>query len=125
MGVRSVGSTRKTQNLTPLLPMQQNKGDPSSTDPPPEEPLRGQLQALRSEVQTVREKVEQLSKGVGSDQLLTRQEAAERLRVSTRTLDDLEASGRITAIRIGRRVLYHPDTLESFVRAQARGGDQS
>lgn len=80
------------------------------------------LHDLREDVQVVLEKVTKLSASDDSDVLLTRQEAADRLRVSTRTLDDLEASGRLQAVRIGRRVLYHPETLDAFIRQQSREG---
>lgn len=75
------------------------------------------LSNLRGEIETLREELKPKS---DSDALLTREEAANRLAISTRTLDDLEASGRLQAVRIGRRVLYHPETLDSFIRAQSR-----
>lgn len=75
------------------------------------------LSSLRGEIEALREELKPKS---DSDALLTREEAAERLGISTRTLDDLEASGRLQAVRIGRRVLYHPETLDSFIRTQSR-----
>ena len=74
--------------------------------------------------QLISERLDRLTPAQDSDTLLTREEAAERLRISVRTLDDLEASGRLQAIRIGRRVLYHPETLDAFIRQQSREGSR-
>jgi len=87
--------------------------------------VRALLHGLREEIQHIREEVHTLRTPSETDRLLTRDEAAERLRISTRTLDDLEASGRLQAIRIGRRVLYHPDTLDAYIRSNTgEGGRQ-
>jgi len=79
--------------------------------------IHGLLSGLRREVNALREELQTLRGTDSDDALLTREEAAERLRISTRTLDDLEASGRLQAVRIGRRVLYHPATLDAYVRS--------
>jgi excisionase family DNA binding protein len=84
--------------------------------------VRALLHGLREEVQHIREEVQSIRTRPETDRLLTRDEAADRLRISTRTLDDLEASGRLQAVRIGRRVLYHPDTLDAYIRSQAGEG---
>jgi len=103
--------------------MIENSKKPRNTGSPPEDhPLQDALNRLQDGVQAVLDKVEQLDASTDSNALLTRQEAANRLRISTRTLDDLEASGRLRAIRIGRRVLYHPDTLDAFIRQRSREG---
>jgi excisionase family DNA binding protein len=98
-------------------------------DDPPEAPIREEIRALidglREEVKALREDVKALRRSKapdGPDALLTRNEAAERLGVSQRTLDDLEASGDIQAIRIRGRVLYAPATLSAFIDRCARGG---
>jgi hypothetical protein len=39
-----------------------------------------------------------------------------------RHLDTLVASEELRPIRIGRAVRFHPDTVESFVRAESRRG---
>jgi excisionase family DNA binding protein len=88
------------------------------------ESLGKQIEALRDDVQALGDRLEQKKKSSFPDRLLTREEAANRLRVSTRKLDDLEASGRLQAIRIGRRVLYHPKTLETFIRSQGEGTEK-
>jgi len=92
--------------------------DPSLTDE-----IRSLLRGLRSDVQSLRAEIDSL-RGTNDteDSLLTREEAAERLRISTRTLDDLEASGRLQAVRIGRRVLYHPATLDAYIRSNTGEG---
>ena len=87
-----------------------------------EDGIRKDLRELRKEVRAVREQVEGLH-GADDTGLLPRDDAADRLGISTRTLDTLEAAGEIQAVRIRGRVLYHPDTLNSFVRRRARGGD--
>lgn len=52
--------------------------------------------------------------------LYTRKEAAEALRISTDTLDRLNASGKIARINIGSRVYYTPEALQNFVSRMAR-----
>lgn len=73
------------------------------------EEMRQVLHGLREEVAALR------SNGSGPDQLLTREEAAERLRISTSTLDDMRDMGEIRATKIRGRVLYHPETLKAFI----------
>jgi excisionase family DNA binding protein len=82
------------------------------------EGLQKEVQALRDEVQALRRR----EAPDGVDSLLTRDEAAERLRISTRTLDDMADAGEIQPVRIRGRVLYHPETLEAYVRARAGEG---
>ena len=51
--------------------------------------------------------------------IITRREAAERLRVSMRSLDKLVAEGAgPPAIRIGGRVLFTEDALAAWVQAR-------
>lgn len=52
--------------------------------------------------------------------LLTRQEAAERLAISLRTLDELIARKAIEFVRIGRAVRLRPQALESFIEANSQ-----
>jgi excisionase family DNA binding protein len=99
------------------------------SDNPPEDGLRGELRALveglRDEVHELREEITALRRREapdGPDALLTREEAAERLRISTRTLDDMAAAGEIQPVRIRGRVLYAPETLGAYVRRNAGGG---
>ena len=102
--------------------MQSNSTDFSSQGQSTEETLGEKFQLLLGRLENVEDKIEELDgEEDTSHQLLTRKEAADRIRVSVRKLDDLEASGRLQAIRIGRRVLYHPKTIEAFIRTQARG----
>ncbi|WP_263835313.1 helix-turn-helix domain-containing protein [Salinibacter sp.] len=76
------------------------------------------MSALREEVQALRRK----EAPEGPDALLWREEAAERLGISERTLDDMADRGEIQPVRIRGRVLYSPDTLEAFVRRKAGEG---
>jgi excisionase family DNA binding protein len=85
-----------------------------------EDEIRKDLRELRKEVRAVREQVEGLN-GTDDTGLLPRDDAADRLGISTRTLDTLEAAGEIQAVRIRGRVLYHPDTIDAFIRRAARG----
>lgn len=101
--------------------MVQNTNDSSGVDAPPEASLREQVQEIHSDVQAVLEKLEKLGGREDPDQLLTREEAAERLRISVRTLDDMAEAGEIQPVRIRGRVLYHTETLEAYVRRRAEG----
>ena len=51
-------------------------------------------------------------------QLLTRTEAAEALRYSTRKIDYLIAEGDLPAVRIGRSVRITEAALERFIKAR-------
>ena len=53
-------------------------------------------------------------------ELLTLKEAADRLRVSRRTVERLIASGRIRPTRIGRRTLVTERELEAYIAAASR-----
>ena len=89
--------------------------------------LRSLVDGLREDVQALREEVQALRRSKtpdGPEALLTREEAAERLGISTRTLDDMEEAGEIQAVRIRGRVLYAPETLQAYIRRRAGGGDQ-
>lgn len=97
----------------------------TDTEPLLIDEIRSLLHGLRQEVQAIRKDIDSIrGENDSGDALLTRDEAADRLRISTRTLDDIEASGRLQAVRIGRRVLYHPATLDAFIRRQAGEGSQ-
>lgn len=55
-------------------------------------------------------------------ELLTIQEAAERLRIGKRTVERFVAEGDIVSVKIGRRRLIAETELERYVRlAQLRG----
>lgn len=53
--------------------------------------------------------------------LYTRNEAAQLLSVSVRTLDHLQHSKEILTRRVGRRVLIHRNELEKFARRDHAG----
>lgn len=103
------------------------KGKPLSDSPrssPLSTEIREVLADLREEVTALRDEVQALRRREapsGPDALLPREEAAERLGISTRTLDDMAEAGEIQPVRIRGRVLYAPDTLDAYVQARARG----
>lgn len=74
--------------------------------------IRGDLKAVQKTLKDKRER----------KALLTRNEAADRLGISTRTLDDMEEAGEIQAVRIRDRVLYAPETLQAYIRRRAEEG---
>jgi len=49
--------------------------------------------------------------------LLTAREAADALRLSLKSLWNLDKIGRLRAVRIGRRVLYDPIDLRRFIES--------
>jgi excisionase family DNA binding protein len=53
-------------------------------------------------------------------EVLTLDEAAERMRVSRRTVERLIAEGRIRPVRIGRSVRVTDRELEAFLAGAAR-----
>ena len=79
--------------------------------------LREEVQALRDEVTALRRK----EAPDGPNALLPREEAAETLGISVRTLDDLAEAGEIQPVRIRGRVLYAPETLQAYIRRRAGG----
>jgi excisionase family DNA binding protein len=106
-----------------------NSEETDKGDAPPEDSLRGELRALveglRKEVHGLREEVQALRRKEspdGPDALLTRGEAAERLGISERTLDDMADRGEIQPVRIRGRVLYAPETLKAYIRRRAGEG---
>jgi excisionase family DNA binding protein len=58
-----------------------------------------------------------------NDLLVTREEAAEALRLSLRTVDKLLAAGQILARRVGRRVLIPRTEIERFARGTTGAAD--
>jgi excisionase family DNA binding protein len=98
-----------------------------SNNPPEgdlQEELRALLDGLQEDVKALREEVTALRRKEatdGIDALLPREEAADTLGISVRTLDDLADAGEIRPVRIRGRVLYHPETLEAYVRRNAGG----
>lgn len=47
--------------------------------------------------------------------LLTTMQVAQRLRVSPSTLNSLRRQGKIKYVRIGRKVMYTPDSISEFI----------
>jgi excisionase family DNA binding protein len=52
------------------------------------------------------------------DSLLTRQQAADQLAVSLRTIDSLIASGDLPCVKIGRSARIRPAALEGFIESR-------
>jgi excisionase family DNA binding protein len=52
--------------------------------------------------------------------LLTEAEAAEALKVCSRTLRKARAEGRLQFVQIGRAVRYRPDQLDAFINDNSR-----
>lgn len=50
-----------------------------------------------------------------TDPLLTRDEVADLLRVSRRTVERMEDSGQLQAIRIGRQVRYRRADVDALI----------
>jgi excisionase family DNA binding protein len=50
--------------------------------------------------------------------LLSREQAARHLGISTRNLDYLREAGRLPFVQIGRRVVFVPADLEHFVQSR-------
>jgi excisionase family DNA binding protein len=50
------------------------------------------------------------------ENLLSREQAARRLGISTRNLDYLREAGRLSFIQIGRRVIFSPTDLDQFIQ---------
>lgn len=120
-------SGRERHRLTPIMEARNTETDESESDPPHSlrEELRVLVDGLREEVHALREEVQALRRKEspeGPDALLTREEAAERLGISERTLDDMADRGEIQPVRIRGRVLYAPETLEAFIRRKAGEG---
>jgi excisionase family DNA binding protein len=57
--------------------------------------------------------------------LVTRQSIAARLGLSTRTIDDLTAKGRIPFFKIGKAVRFDPIEVEAHLRRTAHVNAQT
>lgn len=79
---------------------------------------------LRKTVERLLERIEADALSGAPDALLTREQAADRLSISVRKLDQLAEAGEIRAIRIDRAVRYHPESLDRFIRRRAAGGNR-
>jgi excisionase family DNA binding protein len=86
-----------------------------------EDDLQTYLDTVRHQLDTMISLLEAMTDGADVVRLLSRKQAAARLGISVRKLDALEEAGDFQAIRIGRSVRYHPDTLQRFVRRRANG----
>ena len=102
-----------------------NEDDSDNPEASLQEELHELVRGLREEVQALRDEVTALRRKEapeGPNALLPREEAAETLGISVRTLDDMEEVGEIQAVRIRDRVLYTPETLQAYIRRRAGSG---
>lgn len=67
----------------------------------------------------VRQELRREARREAVPELLPREEAADVLSVSTRTLDTLRADGQITAIKLRGRALYDAAVLAAYVESLA------
>jgi len=89
--------------------------------------FREEALEIRSEVQHLRKEVTALNDREAPDVLeasLSPTEVADRLGISRRTLDDLEAEGKITAVQVKGQVRYEPAEVADFIRRNRRGDGQ-
>ena len=80
------------------------------------------VERVLDRLDTLEEKLDALRAERDPDRLLSREEAADRLNVSVRTLDTLRAAGEIRAVKVKRRVSFHPGALEAYIRRSAEEG---
>ena len=85
---------------------------PRQSDPPSLEEIR---EAVRS---VIREELH--SRGPEAEAPYDSEQAATRLNISRRKLDELVAAGTLRPIRIGRKRLFPREQLDAFLRQAAR-----
>ncbi len=56
-----------------------------------------------------------------SETLLTKKDAAERLKVSVRTIDRLRAKEMLRFVTVGRQVRFRAADLDAFIAKQTQG----
>jgi excisionase family DNA binding protein len=56
-----------------------------------------------------------------SETLLTKKDAAERLKVSVRTIDRLRAREELRFVTVGRQVRFRMADLDTFITKQTQG----
>lgn len=117
----------------PDSPMSQNNdGSPTTRSPRPRPPspddtddhillreLRALVDGLREEVAALREQVSDLRKKPSAR--LSPDETADRLGISRRTLDKLEARGEIATVEVGGQLRYEAREIADYIRRNRRG----
>jgi excisionase family DNA binding protein len=107
----------KSQGATPA----QSCGDHADSVPKPAgDPEKRLARILITEVRKELHRALRIQEA--PDPLLTREEAAECLSVSVRTLDTLIAEGSLPALKIRGCVRIHPDALQAYIRRVAKEG---
>jgi excisionase family DNA binding protein len=76
----------------------------------------GPLYALLRPRQGIGGRMTPSSDNPPADRLLTKQDVAARLNVSTRTVQRLHLSGELKALRVGGSVRFHPDDVDAYVQ---------
>lgn len=86
------------------------------------EPL---VSGLREEVRELRQEVEALRRKEDPERLLTKEDAADLLGVSERTVDTLIHSGELQSLKVrrARRIPYR--ALAAYIERRVNGGGQS
>lgn len=74
--------------------------------------------AVRESVEAAMQTLPQPTPAPSADDLLSRQETADRLHVTTVTLNDWEHRGILTPVRIGRRVLYRVGDVQHALKGR-------
>ena len=74
------------------------------------------LEELNEQIKKIDSKLESIQKGKTlNKKVLTSKEAAQALRITTRTLQSYRDQGTIPFIQFGREVRYHDEDIQQFL----------
>lgn len=111
---RATDARSDMSNVANAKPPGNGQAEKPKERPPWLAELRAEISALREEVRSLR--------GKNGESLLTKEDVADRLGVSPRTVDTLAAEGSLRRIKVRGCVRFHPDAVDAYVRRQAEGG---